>query len=45
MNTNFDNLKHEILKLSENDNWDDAVTEWELDFCSEDKNASSECVW
>lgn len=44
MNTNFENLKQEVLNLSENDNWDDAVTEWELDFSSEDKNASSECV-
>ena len=44
MSANFENLKQEVLNLSENDNWNDAVTEWELDFSSEDKNADSECV-
>ncbi len=44
MSANFENLKQEVLNLSESDNWNEAVTEWELNFSSEDKNASSECV-
>lgn len=33
-----------VINYSENEDWEDAVTEWEIDDCEEDESCSSECI-
>ena len=43
-NTYYKNLIEQVIKLSESDDWDEAVKEWEILSCEEDEYCSSTCV-
>lgn len=38
------NLIMTVINNSESDNWQEAVTEWEIYDCEEDDNCSEECI-
>ena len=38
------NLVMTVIKYSESEYWEDAVTEWEIDDCEEDDSCSNECI-
>ena len=38
------NLICKVINKSESDNWDDAVTEWEIIDCEEDESCSEMCI-
>lgn len=44
MSVNYDNLLKEVIDKSESKIWKDAVKEWEVYDCDEDKTCSTECV-